>query len=131
MSGRFLLDTNVVIALFNGDKKIIQWLGRVNEVFLPYIVIGELYYGSLKSKLKKDNIEKIEDFIMSVPVMAPNLETTRMYGRVKYQLSKKGKPIPENDIWIAALAKQHGLVLATYDRHFQYVDSLSLRFFRS
>ena len=60
MSGRFLLDTNVVIALFNGDKKIIQWLGRVNEVFLPCTVIGELYYGSLKSKLKRTILRELK-----------------------------------------------------------------------
>jgi tRNA(fMet)-specific endonuclease VapC len=75
MSGRFLLDTNIVIALFNGDNKITKWIERAAEIFLPHIVVGELYYGSLKSKLKKDNIRKIEDFILSVPVICPDIDT--------------------------------------------------------
>lgn len=130
MSGRFLLYTNIVIALFNGDTKITRWMEKAAEIFLPHIVVGELYYGSLKSKLTKDNILRIEDFILSVPVICPDINTARMYGRIKNQLSKKGKPIPENDIWIAALARQHGMTVATCDRHFQHVAALSVKYFR-
>jgi len=104
-------------------------LEKANEIFLPYIVIGELYYGSLKSKLKKRNIQRIEEFIQSAPVIIPNIDTARVYGHIKHRLSKKGKPIPENDVWIAALAKQHGMILVTYDRHFEYIDGISLKFF--
>jgi tRNA(fMet)-specific endonuclease VapC len=130
VTGKYLLDTNVVIALFNGDEKITKWMAKTGEVLIPNIVIGELYYGSLKSKLKKDNIRKIEEFIVAAPVISTDLDSARVYGKVKYELSKKGKPIPENDIWIAALAIQNDLTLVSYDRHFKNIGDLSLKLFR-
>ena len=124
MSGRYLLDTNVIIDLFNGDDAVIKKISNADEVFVPNIVIGELYYGSYGSKKAKNNLKRLEEFILSSTVINTNIETARIYGYIKNELKKKGTPIPENDIWIAALAKQHSLKVLTRDRHFKSIDDI-------
>ena len=57
-----------------------------------------------------------------------DFDTARLYGRIKAELRRKGKPIPENDIWIAAAAIQYGLTLVTRDRHFDFIDGLSRQY---
>jgi tRNA(fMet)-specific endonuclease VapC len=124
MSGRYLLDTNIIIDLFNGDDAVIKKISNANEVFVPNIAIGELYYGSYGSKKAKSNLKRIEEFILSSAVINTSIETARVYGYIKNELKKKGTPIPENDIWIAALAKQHSLKLLTRDKHFKSIDCI-------
>jgi tRNA(fMet)-specific endonuclease VapC len=124
MSGRYLLDTNVIIDLFNGDNAVLKKIGNAEEVLVPNIVIGELYYGSYGSKKTKGNLKRLEEFILSSTVINTNIETARVYGYIKNELKKKGTPIPENDIWIAALAKQHSLKVLTRDKHFKFIDEI-------
>jgi len=124
MSGRYLLDTNIIIDLFNGDAAVTKKILNANEIFIPNIVIGELYYGSYGSKKSKSNLKRLEEFILSSTIINTNIETARVYGYIKNELKKKGSPIPENDIWIAAVAKQHSLKLLTRDRHFKSIDDL-------
>lgn len=73
----------------------------------------------------KKNIQDIEKLIGSYEVLKADETTAREYGIVKADLRKKGKPIPENDIWIAAFAKQYDLTLITRDGHFNEIDSIS------
>ncbi|PKL15278.1 MAG: VapC toxin family PIN domain ribonuclease [Spirochaetae bacterium HGW-Spirochaetae-5] len=124
MSGRYLLDTNIIIDLFNGVDAVTKKLINADEVFVPNVVIGELYFGLYGSKKTKSNIKRLEDFILSSTVINTNIETARIYGYIKNELKKKGTPIPENDIWIAALAKQHSLKVLTRDKHFKSVDNI-------
>lgn len=127
MSGKFLLDTNIVIALFANEKPIKDNLATVEEVFIPSMVIGELFYGAHKSARAKDNIARIDHFASSSVVMGCDTETARVYGEIKNTLRVKGHPIPENDIWIAAIAIQHGLTLISRDTHFNEIDSLRVK----
>ena len=124
MNGKFLLDTNIVIALFAGDMSIQKRLAQVEEVFVPSIVIGELYFGAYKSKRIAENLARIEEFAVSSSVLGCGADTAREYGLIKNGLREKGLPIPENDIWIAAIAQQHDLVLVTRDEHFNKVEGL-------
>ena len=124
MSGK-LLDTNAVIALQNGDPGIREFLQK-NDVIVPSIVLGELYYGAYRSGRLQDNLAIIEDFATSSKILNCDVATARLYGAIKQQLKLKGRPIPENDIWIAAIAQQHGLTLVTQDTHFEAVDGLQL-----
>jgi tRNA(fMet)-specific endonuclease VapC len=124
MSGRYLLDTNVIIALFTDETAIKANLASAGEVFLPCIAIGELYYGARKSSKPSENLQRIDELAVAGVVLGCDTETARRYGGVKNKLRLKGRPIPENDIWIAALALQHNLVLATRDEHFQEVEGL-------
>jgi tRNA(fMet)-specific endonuclease VapC len=75
MSGRCLLDTNVVIALFAGEPAIVGYLKGAEEVFVPSIVIGELYYGARKSSRVADNVARIDDFAASNVILSCDTET--------------------------------------------------------
>ena len=124
MNGRFLLDTNIVIAIFANDASVKDSLEKAEEVFVPIIVLGELYYGAQKSSRTKTNIARINEFAQTNSVLTCNTETSRQYGEIKNSLRLKGQPIPENDIWIAAIAKQYGMTLVSRDEHFKEIDDL-------
>ena len=125
MTGRFLLDTNIVIALFAGEDAVLKPLADAAEVFLPSIVLGELYYGAHKSGRVEANVRRVDELAGRGAVLACDAETGRHYGEVKTLLRAKGRPLPENDIWVAAVALQHGLVLVTRDAHFNEIAPLT------
>jgi tRNA(fMet)-specific endonuclease VapC len=81
-----------------------QHLERAVEVFTPIIVLGELYYGANKSSQVHENAIRITEFASRNAVLLCDIATARWYGQIKDALQKKGRPIPENDIWIAAIA---------------------------
>src|SRR5215510_7305324 len=112
MTGKFLLDTNIVIALLADEEAVKQRLTMAREVFVPVIVLGELYYGAKKSAWSAKNIARIEEFAARNSVLLCDLPTAQHYGQIKHNLRAKGRTIPENDIWIAALTLQHNLILA-------------------
>ena len=104
---RFLLDTNIVIAFFAGDGDVTAKLAQTGEVFVPIVVIGELLFGARKSSRVTENIARINDLAATSTILPCDLGTAAPYGEVKDQLRRKGRPIPENDVWIAAVARQH------------------------
>jgi len=126
MSGKYLLDTNIVIALFADETSVKDHLAETGEIYVPSIVIGELYYGAHKSSRAKDNLARIDDFAASNVVLGCDAETARHYGEVKNSLRLKGRPVPENDIWIAAIAVQHDFTVVSRDTHFSEVESLKV-----
>ncbi|MBD2777963.1 type II toxin-antitoxin system VapC family toxin [Iningainema tapete] len=126
MSGRFLLDTNIVIALFEEDVSVQEKLAQANQVFISSTVVGELYYGAYRSRRVAANIARIEEFTNSNTVLPCDLVTSQFYGQIKNFLKLKGRPIPENDIWIAAIAQQYKLILVSRDQHFMEIDRLTV-----
>jgi len=124
MSGRFLLDTNIIIALFANEATIKSNLEQAHEVFLPSIVVGELCYGARKSGRVEANLARVNELVGSSTILVCDAETAQQYGEVKNNLRLKGRPLPENDVWIAALSLQHDLVLVTRDAHFKEVENL-------
>ena len=126
MPGRVLLDTTAIIALFGRDPAVIAVLSEVEATFIPTIALGELFYGAAKSEHADRNVARIEEFTRAQTVLPVNTETAAVYGRVKNQLRQHGRPIPENDIWIAAIALQYDLDLAARDAHFAEVEGLRL-----
>jgi tRNA(fMet)-specific endonuclease VapC len=125
-SGRFLLDTNIVIALLQGDDTVLSHLDQAPEVFIPAVALGELFFGAAKSGRPSENTAKVERFATGRSIVSCDLDVAREYGRLKQHLKEKGRPLPENDIWIAAMAKHHGMVLVTRDRHFREVPDLQI-----
>jgi tRNA(fMet)-specific endonuclease VapC len=125
MNGRYLLDTNIVIALFDGDQLIADQIDQAAEIFIPSIGIGELYYGAFNSGKKSTNIERVDQLRTQVSVLNCDDFTAKYYGQIKKGLKDRGTPIPENDIWIAAIAIQHGLTVATRDNHFEHIEGLN------
>ncbi len=126
MSGKYLLDTNVAIRILNNELDLEARHGGGSEVFLCLTVVGELYFGAEKSGRPEANRSSIDRLIELCPVVPQSLDTARFYGMVKKRLQEKGRPIPENDIWIAAVALQHGLTVATGDPHFDHVEDLPI-----
>ena len=126
MNGRFLLDTNIIIALFANDPKIHKRIADSSEIFVPCIAIGELYFGAYKSGRIKENQDLIDEFAKSNSVLPCNSETAKRYGEIKNRLKERGRPIPENDIWIAAIAQQYVLTLVSRDVHYEAVENLKV-----
>ena len=126
MSGRYLLDTSVAIRVLNQKVDLGARRGRDLEVFLCPTVIGELAFGAEKSRSSEANRARIDRLIELCPVVPQDVDTAYRYGIVKAALQRRGHPIPENDIWIAACALRYGMTLAARDRHFEYVDGLQV-----
>ncbi len=120
-NGRFLLDTNIIILLLNGDASVLKIVGEASEVFVPFIAIGELLFGAAKSSRPSDNLRIVEMFTERNAALLCDFAVAKEYGRIKNLLKHLGKPIPENDIWIAATALRWNLALVTRDQHFQVV----------
>ena len=112
MSGRrFLLDTEVVVALLRGDVGVREQLGEAREVFIRVVTLGELRYGALRSSRVEQNVREIAEFARGVAILRLDEEIAVTYATLKNELRSKGRPIPENDLWIAATARQFGLTL--------------------
>jgi tRNA(fMet)-specific endonuclease VapC len=126
MSGRYLLDSNIIIALFADEGAIKDSLAKAEEVFVPSIAIGEPYFGARKSVRTRDNLARIDEFAANNVVLGCDTDTARRYGEIKAGLRLKGNPLPENDIWIAAIALQHGLTMITRDTHFNEIENLKI-----
>ena len=124
INGRFLLDTNILIAILDGEKSGLSNLKMAASVYVPAVSLGELYFGAAKSGRPAENAARVDEFAASATVLSDDLGVAKVYGEVKNQLRRMGRPIPENDIWIAALAKHHRMVLVTRDRHFEAVEGL-------
>jgi tRNA(fMet)-specific endonuclease VapC len=124
VTGRYLLDTNIVIGVFNGDSLLQHRVTNTPEIFLSIVSLGELFYGARNSNRIQENVDRVEQFAASVIVLDCDSETARRYGLLKRELRERGTPIPENDIWIAALAGQHELALVTRDQHFSSIPQL-------
>jgi tRNA(fMet)-specific endonuclease VapC len=126
MPGRLLLDTSVVVDFFAGDATAARVIDTAEEVFLSSIALGELFYGAYRSSQREANIAQVEAFLTTVTLLACDGETARHYGEIKNALRTVGRPLPENDVWIAATARRHGLTLGTRDAHFREIAGLAL-----
>lgn len=125
MAGNHLLDTNIVMALTRNEPAIEQRIRGSSSIYYASIVLGELYHGAYNSDRSERNIRQIDNLALGNTVLSCDTETARIYGRLKSAQRAKGRPIPENDLWIAALAVQHSLTLVTRDAHFDNIDSLA------
>lgn len=124
---KFILDTNIIVAWLNGETAVAAKVDKSSAVYIPAIVAGELFWGAYNSGRAEKNIQKIQLLLQSYPVLVCDETTALEYGRIKLELKKKGTPIPENDIWIAALSAQYHFVLITRDAHFKNVKSIKTK----
>ena len=126
LTGRYLLDTNILIALLAAEPNVVERIRSAEAVFVPVIALGELYYGARHSARVSENVERVAQLAATAAVVLCDLATAALYGDVKARLRAKGTPIPENDLWIAALARQHRLTVASRDEHFDAVPGLDV-----
>ncbi|NJL76691.1 MAG: type II toxin-antitoxin system VapC family toxin [Saprospiraceae bacterium] len=124
MSGDYILDSNIVIDIFRNDSATISEVTKLNKIYVPVIVLGELHYGANKSSQTSKRTLEIDQLKRRVILLDVTDRTAKHYGEIKNKLHQKGKMIPENDIWIAAIAMETGLPLLSNDKHFQFVDGI-------
>lgn len=120
IGNRVLLDTNIVSALLKGETLIADQIEKLSDIFIPVTVLGELYYGAAYSTNIERNTQNLIELSQAYVILPAIDETAKIYGVIKASLRKKGTPIPENDIWIAAIAKHYDLKLVTRDKHFNH-----------
>jgi predicted nucleic acid-binding protein len=123
---RLLLDTSAYSALLRGHGGIKTLVQRAEEIILTPVVLGELHAGFRAGQHRRKNEHELEELLASprVSVVAVDEETAEHYAAIVHSLRVAGKPIPTNDIWIAASAMQFGLTLVSTDRHFEQVPQV-------
>jgi tRNA(fMet)-specific endonuclease VapC len=124
---KLALDSNRYVDLCRGDLSVVETVEMADEVWLPFIVLGELRAGFAVGSQGPHNEAVLRRFLMrpGAAVLYPDEQTTHHYGAVYRQLRKQGTPLPTNDMWIAALVLQHSLVLCARDAHFDALPQLT------
>lgn len=122
------IDTNSYSNFLRGDKKSEKPYFEAREIIVSTIVLGELYFGFKVGVEENKNLEILYKFLSDskVKVLKISSQTAKIYSNIKYSLKKKGTPIPENDIWIAAAAIETDSTLITFDKHFLSIENLNL-----
>jgi len=88
----------------------------MEDIYVSVTVIGELYYGAYKSENILKHLKQMQSFLDNCKILQTDIPTADVYGNIKASLAKKGRPVPENDIWIGATALRHNLPLYTMTR---------------
>ncbi len=126
MEVRVAVDTNRLTDLFSGDSALAEALDYCDEVWLPLIVVGEIQAGFHGGGHVHRNNRTLASFLQrpTAGILCPDQETAGHYAQLFVQLKRAGKPIPDNELWIAALCVQHNLTLISRDRHFDRIPQL-------
>lgn len=124
--GKLALDTNAVIAYREGISDVCKLVDEADVIILPVTVIGELLYGALNSTKTKNNEKFVHKFVEYSLVMQIDEAVAARYARVRFDLKRRGTPIPENDIWIAAACLDLEVPLLSRDDHFKLVPGLNV-----
>ena len=125
---RVALDTNRIADQFRGDEGLAELLGTAEEVWIPLMVLGEIKAGFYGGTQHRRNEALLSRLLAkpTVGVLLPKQETAEQYSRLFVQLKRAGTPVPDNDLWIAALVLEHNLCLITRDVHFERIPQLTL-----
>jgi predicted nucleic acid-binding protein len=125
---KLALDTNAYRALGDGDPGLAESMRHAEAIGLPINVLGELWFGFVNGSKLRENSETLERFLATprVRILQLDEQTARGFGEIATSLRQAGIAIQQNDIWIAALCKQHGFALATRDAGFQHVLGLEV-----
>jgi tRNA(fMet)-specific endonuclease VapC len=119
-----ILDTNAVSAVADGEPQAMEIVAGADRIAVPVIVLGEYRLGIAQSRHRAIYESWLREWIAAVTVLDIDDRTTHSYSAIGLELKRKGKPIPGNDLWIAALCRQHSLPLLSRDRHFDLVAGL-------
>lgn len=119
-----ILDTNALSAAADGALDAVEVLSRCERVAVPVIVIGEYRFGILHSRQRQAYEKWLADWLAAVDVLPIDKETAHHYADIALELKKLGRPIPTNDLWIAALCRQYSLPLMSRDKHFDAVRGI-------
>ena len=119
-----ILDTNALSAAAEREPSALEVVARAERLAIPAIVLGEYRLGIAQSRHRVSYENWLREWTAAVSVLDIDDDTTHSYAAIGLELKKKGKPIPANDLWIAALCRQYSLPLLSRDRHFDFVSGL-------
>src|SRR5579862_3511224 len=119
-----ILDTNALSAAADDDPAVIAELARADEMAIPVIVLGEYRHGIAQSRHLANYENWLSGLLNDCMILDVNEPTTRHYAEVTLELRRAGKPLPTNDVWIAALCRQYSLPLVSRDRHFDLIAGI-------
>ena len=119
-----ILDTNALSAVVEGDPVLAPLLLKAAQIAIPVIVLGEYRYGISHSRNRRQYEEWLTEYLRNFRILEVEERTTIPYGAVRSELKRAGTLIPSNDVWIAALCRQHALPLLSRDRHFDLVPRI-------
>jgi tRNA(fMet)-specific endonuclease VapC len=126
MTDRLCVDTNAVADLLRETRIDPPPIRAATDIFLPLPVAGELYAGAYSSRRLDHNLGKVETLVAKWTTLTPDLETARIYGRLRGEVRSQLSTSRMNDLWIAALCIQHDLPLLTNDSGFTAVPGLTV-----
>jgi tRNA(fMet)-specific endonuclease VapC len=119
-----IVDTNALSAIADDHPGVVTILGRIDQMAIPVIVLGEYRYGIAQSRHRVAYENWLAEFVRDCIVFDVNESTAIRYAEIAIELKRAGKPIPANDLWIAALCRQHSLPLLSRDRHFDFIAGM-------
>ena len=119
-----ILDTNGLSALVEGEPSLEPVLRKAKQLAIPVIVLGEYRYGIWFSRNREHYQQWLQEFLPKFRILDIEDRTTVPYTSVRTELKKAGTLIPSNDVWIAALCRQHSLPIVSRDRHFDLVPGI-------
>ena len=121
---RLCLDTSAYSHFKRGESRVVDLVDRADWIGMPSIVVGELWAGFLLGARIEENIGELEEFLDHAVVETLRIDAgvARVYGEIVLDLRRRGRPLPTNDIWIAATAVHAGAVVLTFDEHFRRID---------
>jgi tRNA(fMet)-specific endonuclease VapC len=120
----YLLDTSVLIEILDQNPAMQPHVATANALYISAVALGELWYGAQNSANPAQGIAEVDALSQTLRLLAVDGITARVYGDIKRELRSKGQMIPDNDIWIAATARQYGLMLAMSGAYFNRIAGL-------
>lgn len=121
-----ILDTNALSAILEGDRSIEKVISVAHSVCLPVIVIGEYGYSVKRSVYRKFYEDWLDGNLGVFEILDVKMSTAKVYSKLRLDLKKNGTPIPENDVWISALAIERKMPILSRDKHFEKVRGLEV-----
>lgn len=130
MAVKVLLDTNAYSEMLKGSPTVADAIRRASRVVFSTVVAGELLHGFRNGTRYEQNLDRLRTFLERpvVEVLPVSMVTAERFAIVTTALKKKGRPLPTNDVWIAAHAFESGAELLSFDLHFAEVDGLAWRY---
>lgn len=126
VNSKLAVDTNAVIAYREGVYKVCEVIEEADTLFLPAVVLSELLYGAANSVRSQENEQAVRIFVAQSVVIPIDEDIATQYAAVRLRLKKIGRPIPENDIWLATTCMEFNLTLLSRDIHFDYIHDLKV-----
>lgn len=123
---RYCLDTSGYSHFLRGDPRVVELVDTADWIGLPAVVAGELWVGFLSGKRIEQNLAALRGFLSnpSVHEIPIDGDVARVYGEILLALRRAGRPVPTNDLWVAAAAAHTGSTVLTYDRHFRLIERI-------